>query len=149
MMKTSGISAAVLGLALLFAAPTRAADDAIKAAVGGLSASCLLQTYFNICLIADASVKDDADKETLAATLKTVEGLLAGTQKQLDELVKSDFDDEDKAYLKKIKVCTALLDEQLTALHTFWKEKNEKNVKAFDACRVASWKKISETLDIK
>jgi len=149
MLRASGLGAVLLGLTLLFATPARAADDAVKAAIGGLSASCLVQTYFNIGLLADASVKDDADKEQLEATLKTVEGLLASTQKHLDDLVKSDFDDEDKAFLKKIKVCTALLDEQISALHTFWKEKNEKNVKAFDTCRQASWKKITETLGIK
>lgn len=149
MMKTSGISAAVLGLALLFAAPTRAADEATKAAIGGLSAACLMQTYFNIGLLADASVKEDADKEQLEGTLKTIESLLASTQKQLDDLSKSDFDDEDKAYLKKIKVCNALLDEEISALHTFWKEKNDKNVKAFEASRQAAWKKICETLGIK
>lgn len=149
MLKASGLGAVLLAATLFFATPARAADEAVKSAIGGLSASCLVQTYFNIGLLADASVKDDADKEQLEATLKTVEGLLASTQKHLDELVKSDFDDEDKAYLKKIKVCTALLDEQISALHKFWKEKNEKNVKAFDTCRQASWAKITETLGIK
>lgn len=149
MLKASGLGAVVLGLTLLFAAPTRAADEAAKAAIGSLSAACLLQSYFNIGLLADASVKDDADKEQLESTLKTVENLLATTQKHLDDLVKSDFDDEDKAFLKKIKVCNALLDEEVSALHTFWKEKNEKNVKAFDTVRQAAWKKISETLGIK
>jgi hypothetical protein len=51
--------------------------------------------------------------------------------------------------LKKIKVCYALLDEQITELHKFWKDPTEEHAKGFEAARQAAWKKISDTLGIK
>ena len=118
-------------------------------AIGGLSASFLVQTYLNVGLLADASVKKDADKEQEESTLSLVENLLSKTEKQLDDLLKSQISDDDKVFLKKIKSCYALLDEQISALRTYWKDKSDDNVKAFDAARQAAWKKISATLDIK
>ncbi|MCW8132539.1 MAG: hypothetical protein KIS92_19480 [Planctomycetota bacterium] len=124
-------------------------DDPKTTALGGLSASFLLQTHINIGLLADLSVKKDVKKEDLAATLKMVEGLLSETEKQLDAVLHSDIADEDKTTLKQIKSCYALLDEQISALHAYWKEPSEEGAKTFEATRGAAWKKISETLGIK
>jgi len=145
------MGAALLGVALLLVASNASGEeeDPKIVAIGGLSASFLVQTYLNIGLVADASVKKDANKEQLTATLATVEGLLTETQKQLDAVVKSDISDEDKATLKKIKSCYALLDEQITSLRTFWKDQTEENGKAFDQARQEAWKKISATLGLK
>lgn len=150
MVRTSGLVVAFVALTLVVSGPAQAADDDAKmAAIGGLSASFLVQTYLNIGLLADASVKKDADKEQQESALGTVENLLSKTEKQLDDLLTIKISDEDKAFLKKIKSCYALLDEQISALHTFWKDKSEENGKAFEAAREAAWKKISETLGIK
>ena len=150
MLRKTGLGAALLGLTLLVAGTARAADEDVKmGAIGGLSAAFLVQSYLNIGLLADASAKKDADKEQLASTLTIVENLLGETEKQLDTVLKSDITDDDKAALKKIKSCYALLNEQISALHTFWKEQNEANGKAFEQTRVEAWKKISATLGIK
>jgi len=150
MKRTMGLGAALLGLALFVSAPVRAADDDAKmTAIGGLSASFLVQTYLNIGLLADASVKKDADMEQQEGVLTTVQELLNKTEKQLDELMNTEMSDDDKVTLKKIKSCYALLDEQISALHTFWKDKSDENGKAFDQARKAAWKKISATLGIK
>jgi hypothetical protein len=140
----------VLGLVLFGSGAVRAEEDVKSAAIGGLTASFLVQTYFNVGLLADASVKKDADKDTLVATLSTVEKLLSSTETHMDALMKSDqVGEDDKEYLKKIKTCYALLDEQISSLHKFWKEPTDENAKAFESARVTAWKKISETLGIK
>ena len=150
MLRKWGLAVALLGFALLVSGPVRAGDDDAKmAAIGGLSASFLVQTYLNIGLVADASAQKDANKEQQEGVLTTVENLLGTTQKQLDDLLKGEIKDEDKAFLKKIKVCYAMLDEEISTLHAFWKDKSEENGKAFDQARQAAWKKISATLAIK
>jgi len=151
MLKSTWMRSALMVSVFLGSATLRAADEDVKsAAIGSLSASFLVQTYLNVGLLADASAKKDADKEQLESTLGTVEKLLSSTETHLDALAKSDsVSDEDKAFLKKIKVCYALLDEQISELHKFWKDNSEKNAKSFDAARVAAWNKISETLGIK
>lgn len=152
MLKSPWICATVLGLVLFgsTAGSVRAEEDVKGAAIGSLTASFLVQTYFNIGLLADASVKKDADKEQLTVTLATVEKLLSTTETHMDALTKSDqVGEDDKEYLKKIKVCYALLDEQITELHKFWKDPTEEHAKGFEAARQAAWKKISDTLGIK
>lgn len=150
MVKRLGVGVAFLAVVLLSGVGRVAAeDDAKMTAIGGLSASFLVQTYVNIGLLADMSVKKDANKEQLADTLKTVENLLAETEKQLDAVMRSDIADDDKATLKQIKSCYALLDEQISALHAFWKEPTDEAAKSFQDARVAAWKKISTTLGIK
>ncbi len=154
MLKRMGMAAVLAGLVLLVSGAPRAAaedakDDVKMVAIGGLSASVLVQTYFNIGLVADASAKKDADKEQLQAVLSSVENLLAETEKQLDAVMKSDIKDDDKAALKKIKSCYALLDEEITALKAFWKDSSDANGKAFQTARVEAWNKITATLGIK
>ncbi|MBI3831533.1 MAG: hypothetical protein HY291_18580 [Planctomycetes bacterium] len=154
MMRRMGTAAVLLGLVLFVSGATRTAaedaqEDVKMVAIGGLSASFLVQTYFNIGLVADASAKKDADKEQLQAVLASVENLLAETEKQLDAVMKSEIKDEDKAALKKIKSCYALLDEEITALKGFWKDSSEANGKTFQTARVEAWNKITATLGIK
>lgn len=144
------MASAVMALMFLVPGTIRAEDDVKSAAIGSLSASFLVQTYLNVGLLADASAKKDADKEQLEGTLATVEKLLNTTETHLDALMKSnEVSEEDKGFLKKIKSCYALLDEQISELHKFWKDKSEANAKSFDAARVAAWNKISDTLGIK
>jgi hypothetical protein len=143
------ICAALLGTVLFCSQPARAEEEASAAAIGGLSASFLMQSYFNIALLADLSMKEGAEMEHLNTVLATVEGLISGNQTHLDALIKSDIDEEGKAFLKKIKSASALLDEEISLLRAFWKDKSQKNAKAFDDSRNAAWKKISETLDLK
>lgn len=130
-------------------APTiHAEEDAKITTIGTLSAGFLVQTYLNIGFIGDLSVKG-SDKDSMKSTLKSVDSLLENTEKQLDKLLATDLSTEDKSFVKKIKTCCSLLNEQSDALKPCIDKLTTENADVFEKARKASWAKIAETLDIK
>lgn len=150
------ISAKIAPLALptnAVAKPDTSAGSIPKAgfleALGGLSATHLIQSHLNIGLLADGVESETYTIAEAEKNLQSVTDSMKLVDVQLAKLSKSGLDHEDKDSIRQIQAVTALLHLQAKSLRAYWATGAMDHAVQFQEARKASWTGLSKVLGIE
>jgi hypothetical protein len=117
--------------------------------VGLLAGLQLYQTYLNLGLLADASEEDVYEPAEAAQLLGSVVGPLEKVEKQLEKVAALKLTKEDAAAVTRMKKIAGQLRQQGKLLQTYWDTGLEDHLKKYEETRRASWKELSDLLDLE
>ncbi|MBI5722392.1 MAG: hypothetical protein HZA50_00380 [Planctomycetes bacterium] len=117
--------------------------------LGAMAAAHLYEAYLSIGMIADGKEQEIYETKEAQAILDTTDSLLAGIDKQMDDLLTcEDLGKKDRETLTKVKSINTLLLKQSSQLQTYWKSGKQEDSSKYDATRQEAWKAISELLGL-